>query len=197
MKKIIQFIYLISVSFLLSSCGTSPKTHFYILNSNHDSNLEAIEKIAIGVWQVKLPAVIDRPEMVTRTGKYTIDLADFHRWAGGLGGNINLLIAKELSYNLKTVQVDVSPWSAYRKLDYQVKVHIREFDGVLGGASYLTGSYVILNGKGNKKLEEDAFEFSESLKGNKHSDMASAMSMLVIKLSAKISDSISKRLKNK
>lgn len=190
MKKLIRNLCLMSLSVLLSACGASPKTNFYVLNSDHAGALETTETISVGIWQVKLPTLIDRPEMVTRTGTYTIELADFHRWAGGLSNNVDLLIAEELSYNLNTAQIDISPWSAYRKLDFQVKVHIREFDGVLGEQSSLNGSYVVLNGKGNKKLSEDVFMFSESVKGKAYADMASAMSSLVVKLSAKISSSI-------
>jgi len=182
---------------LLSSCGTSPKTNFYLLNSVHDIENEVTENISIGVWQVKLPDMIDRPEIVTRTGAYTIDLADFHRWAGGLGSNINLLIANELSYNLKTTYVDISPWSSYRKLDYQVKVHIRNFDGELGGESTLEGAYIILNGKGDKKILEVTFTFKEKVKGTEYKHLAEAMSQLVIDLSDEISKSISTSMRSK
>lgn len=69
MKKLIRNLCLMSLSVLLSSCGTSPKTNFYVLNSNHIGALETIEKISVGVWQVKLPDLIDRPEIVTHTGR--------------------------------------------------------------------------------------------------------------------------------
>jgi len=186
------------VSFLfLSACGTSPKTNFYMLSAERGVEIYMQDSISVGVWKVNLPDLIDRPEIVTRTGAYTIELADFHRWAGGLESNISILIANELSHNLKTGHVDVSPWSSYRKFDYQVKVHVRKFDGKLGDESVLEGAYIILNGKGSKKILENTFSFTEKLKGNEYSDMAEAMSNLVVQLAEKISSSISKQYKVK
>ncbi len=180
----------VSVFILLSACGTSPKTYFYSLNAEHDNEIVTSENLAIGVWNVTLPELIDRPEMVTRSGEYTIDLADFHRWLGGLSSNVSLLIANELSHNLKTGQVYVSPWSGDNSLDYQVKVYIRKFDGTLGGESSIKGIFVILNGKGNEKVQEETFSFNEKVKDKSYSEMAAAMSRLVVSLSGKIAQAI-------
>lgn len=183
-------ILLLWLILLLSACGTSPKTNFYLLSADNAMEGNTPDEVSIGVWKVSLPELIDRPEIVTRTGPYTIDLADFHRWAGGLRSNINLLLANELSHNLKTGHVDISPWSSYRQFDYQIKVHVRKFDGSLGGESQLEGVYIILNGKGDKKLFEDTFMLKENVKGKSYNNMAEAMSQLVINLSAKIAKSI-------
>lgn len=182
---------LTGIIILLSACGASPKTNFYILSAKHDNEIITHKKMAIGVWKVYLPELIDRPEIVTRTGTHTIKLADFHRWAGGLSSNISLLIASELSHNLKTGHVDVYPWSTYRNFDFQVKVHIWEFYGELNGKSKINGAFVILNGKGNKKIQEEVFSFEEKVKNENYSEMAAAMSRLVVSLSDKISQAIS------
>jgi len=188
-------IFTIISVILLSACGTSPKTNFYMLSAEREASSYAQDSVSVGVWKVDLPDLIDRPEIVTRTGAYTIELADFHRWAGGLESNVSILIADELSNNLKTGHVDVSPWSSYRNFDYQVKVHIRKFDGQLGGESVLQGAYIILNGKGSIKILEHTFSFKEKLKGKDYSHMAEAMSYLVVQLAEKISSSISEQQK--
>jgi len=175
---------------ILTACGTSPKTNFYLLSSQRDVDVNVEEDISIGVWEVKLPELIDRPEIVTRKGTFSIERADFNRWAGSLGSNISSLVANELSNNLQTSHVDVSPWSSYRKFDFQVKVHIRTFLGELGGQSVLDGGYVILSGKGSEKLAEEAFSLKVNAKGDTYSDLAASMSDLVIQLSKKISTSI-------
>jgi len=192
-RKAFIFILLI----LLSACGVSPRTNFYLLSSERNTLSNVSGNVAIGVWKVNLPDLIDRPEMVTRTGPYTIDMADFHRWAGGLGSNVTLLIANELAYNLETAYVDVSPWSSYRNFDYQIKVHIRQFDGELGGESSLVGTFLILNGKGDKQILEESFSFKENVNDKNYSQLASAMSKLVIRLSDKISNAISKQISKK
>jgi uncharacterized protein len=188
--RVVGYLGFILTLVLLTACGSSPKTNFYMLSAERELHNLVTENISVGVWKVKLPGLIDRPEIVTHTGAYTIELADFDRWGGDLGSNMSLLIADELSYHLKTGQVDVSPWSSYRKFDYQVKVHVRNFGGELGGDSEINGAYVILNGDGSKKLTEALFSFKEKVKSKKYSDMAKAMSQLVMSLSEKISTSI-------
>jgi len=197
MQKTIQRLFISSLVLWLTGCGTSPKTDFYVLNSQRDVEVNVTENLAIGVWAVKLPELIDRPEMVTRTGPFTVKRADFHRWASGLSSNVSSLIANELSIHFQTSHVDVSPWSSYRKFDYQVKIHIRTFLGELGKESVLDGVFVILNGKGNEKLVEQAFSLKVKTGGNTYQDMAASMSELVVDLSAKISGSIRARLKSK
>lgn len=196
-KKIFLKLILSSLFLMLLGCGSSPKTNFYLLSAQRDVDVSVTENLSIGVWAVKLPELIDRPEIVTRTGAFTINRADFHRWASGLSSNVSSLIANELSTNFQTSHVDVSPWSSYRKFDYQVKVHIRTFLGELGKQTVLDGGYVILNGKGNKKLAEEAFSLKAKTPGNTYQDMASSMSELVVALSNKISETIALRIKQK
>ncbi|VAW62897.1 Methionyl-tRNA formyltransferase [hydrothermal vent metagenome] len=197
MKNKIRNGLIIIVMSLLSACGTSPKTNFYILNIDRDLSQQKSEGVSIGVWKVTLPNLIDRPEIITRTGSHTINLADFHRWAGGLKSNISFLLANELSYHLKTGHVDISPWSSYRNFDFQIKVHVRKFTGELGGLSEFEGAYIILNGKGDKKVLEKTFSFSEKVNSKKYTDIALAMSKLVSSLSREISNSVQEQIKIK
>jgi len=196
-KNKIRMSLLFIVMSLLASCGTSPKTNFYILNVDRDLSQQKSEGVSIGVWKVTLPNLIDRPEIITRTGSHTINLADFHRWAGGLKSNTSFLLANELSYHLKTGHVDISPWSSYRNFDFQIKVHIRKFTGELGGFSEFEGAYIILNGKGDKKILEKTFSFSEKVKSKKYTDIALSMSKLVSSLAHEISNSVKEQIKVK
>jgi len=183
---------IVSFIILLSACGSSPKTHFYMLNThspaekviNNDGNLR------IGLWKIKLPELLDRQEIITRTGPYTIELADFHQWAGGLGNNITQLIADELSQNLKTDRVVISPWSSYRKNQYQIKIHISRFDGVLGGESILSGSWSLLNAAGDKEITRDAFNYKAFSTDKTYSEMVKIQSQLVVQLAEQISSTI-------
>ena len=65
---------------LMAACGSSPKTEFYELNADMSSISQAAnlsEGPAIGVWQVELPNLLDRSEIVTRDNQYKIALGDF------------------------------------------------------------------------------------------------------------------------
>lgn len=169
-----------------------------MLNSSNQAESITADKnqqIRIGLWKVKLPELIDRPEIVTRTDLYNIDLADFHQWVGGLNNNITQLIASEISYLLKTERVVISPWSSYRNNDYQVKIHINRFDGELGGESVLAGAWSLLNAQGNKELLRKSFNYSALAKGETYANMVEAQSELSVKLAENISVSISEMKK--
>lgn len=174
----------------LSACGSSPKTNFYVLNAEYEMPEKGLEGTGVGVWKVKLPALLDRSEIVTREGPHKIELGDFHRWAGDFGSNINALIAHELSQRLKTVRVSTSPWSAHKINDYQVKVYFDRFDGELGGKVVCRGVWLLLNGKGDKELTRESFTLDDQVNGKKYSDMVATMSGLVVQLSDQIADAI-------
>ena len=118
---------------LLAACGSSPKTEFYQLNADMSSITQAANQSqgpAVGVWQVELPDLLGRSEIVTRDNLFKITMADFSWWAGNLSENMSLLIVTQLSQNLQSNRVVMSPWPSYRKNDYQVLVHVQHLYGL-------------------------------------------------------------------
>jgi len=184
--------FIVSFIIFLSACGSSPKTHFYMLNTH--SSVEKVinddKNLRIGIWKVKLPELLDRQDIVNRTGPYTIELADFHQWAGGLSNDITQLIAGELSRHLKTDHVVISPWSSYRKNQYQIKIHITRLDGALGGESILSGGWSLLNAEGDKEITRNTFNYRALSNGKTYSEMVKTQSQLVIQLAEQISRTI-------
>jgi len=187
----LRFLLVVTFALSLSACGVSPKTHLYVLNSGHDASSQT-EGIGIGVWKVKLPELLDRPEIVTRNGEYEIEYADFHHWAGRLGPNIDALIAQGLRQRLNTINVFTSPWPAQRVNDYQVRVYMNRFDGQLNGEAVVSGTWMLLNGKGNRELARESFLFEAPVNGNKYSDIVASLSQLTTQLNQLIAEEIKK-----
>jgi len=194
----LRFLLIASLVLLLAACGRSPTTNFYELYVKHATDDLVDHKtnsIGIGVWAVELPALLDRPEIVTRTDRYKIELADFHQWASDLDSNITQLIANELSRRLQTDRVVISPWSNYNKNDYQVKIDIHRFDGELGSEIVLSGIWSLVNAEGNKELTRETFTFKTQTTDKNYRDMVAALSKLILRLSEKISNDIAGRTK--
>jgi len=180
----------------LSACGSSPKTHFYTLSTSHLSDVHVEHSAAgvrIGVWRAKIPALLDRAEIVTRSGTHTVELADFHKWADRLDYNVSRLIANELSKRLQTDNVMISPWSSYANNDYQVKLNIDRFDGELGGEIVFRGSWSLLSGDGSKELVREVFTYKAQADGITYSDMIAALSKLTVQLAENIANNIAAR----
>ena len=178
---------------LLAACGSSPQTEFYVLNADQSSVIQAANVStgpSVGVWQVDLPDLLDRSEIVTRDNQFKVTMADFSWWAGNLQENMTLLITTQLSQFLQSNRVVVSPWPSYRKIDYQVIVRVVRFDGELGGEVVLRGLWNLLDGAGENELRREAFEFRVNTADLTYQEMVAAMSGLTVKLTEQLADGI-------
>ena len=133
--KIIWLIALFAL--LLSGCrGSTPETEFYTLNSIRNTQMDAKpisagQPLSIGVGPVTIPQMLDRPQIVSRTGPYTLQIDEFHRWAGRLNEDFARVLAENISLMLATEQVDVYPWDVSFKPRYQVILEVQRFEGRL------------------------------------------------------------------
>ena len=183
----------------LSACGTSPKSKFYMLSVEDDPVTYADNKeqgIGVGVWTVNIPEYIDRSEIVTRKNPFEIEIADFNRWAIDLDHNMTRLIAGELARLLKTDRVVISPWPAYRKNDYQVKIYIDRFDGEIGGEVQLSGVWSLLSAEGKKEQLRKVFTFTTRATSKDYIDQVAALSKLTVQLSEQIANGIATHKKS-
>jgi uncharacterized lipoprotein YmbA len=169
---------------LLSACaGTSPPTHFYLLEASTTAPTgQAVPGLSIGLGPVALPDTLDRPQIVTRSGGYAVDLGEFHRWAGNLKANMSRVIATRLMQRLGTERVYLHPWPSYRVLDHEISVDVLQFDGELGGSAVLSGSWTLLDGEGRRQLYLGAFDLREPTATGDHRAMVAAMSRLTERL---------------
>ena len=138
----LRHMWMVSLLVLLAACGSSPKTDFYMLSADQGSVMQAANLStgpSVGVWQVVLPDLLDRAEILTRDNPFKITMADFSWWAGSLNENMTLLIVTQLSQHLQSNGVVTSPWPYYRRIDYQVILRVERFDGELGGEVLLRG----------------------------------------------------------
>ena len=133
--KIIWLMMLVTLLFF--GCrGSSPKTEFYTLNAIGNSRTDAKpepvgQPISIGVGPVTIPQVLDRPQIVTRTGPNKLQIDEFHRWAGRLDEDFARVVAENISMMLATEQVAVHPWDVSFKPLYQIILDIQRFEGRL------------------------------------------------------------------
>lgn len=123
---------------LLAGCGgSSQRVEFYTLNPltgiQAKTNTPATDqKLSIGVGPVEIPEILDRPQIVTRTGPNKLSIDEFHRWAGRLDESFAVILAENISLLLATDQVAVYPWQADFKPRYRVGLEIRYFEGQWG-----------------------------------------------------------------
>jgi len=122
--------------FLSSACSTSPKATFYTLNTvalpPFTKSLGAHPPPSVAVGPVKVPEMVDRPQLVIRQSSNRVEVLEQHRWAQSLPSEIARVIAADLRSQLPGTQV--ASWDEYagRHADYRIAIDIEQFDAIPG-----------------------------------------------------------------
>lgn len=161
---------LLTLTWVLSACtvaGGSPTTRFYSLEpaGSEGTMTVGVNSLAIGLGPVTLPDLLDRPQIITHNGAHEVELAEFHRWAGDLKGDITRHLALRLREELGTDNISLYPWPRQRKLDYEVRVDILRFSGALGSTVRLIGHWSLLDASGKEERLFKGFDLRGRQRG--------------------------------
>ena len=132
---------------MLSGCAGSPPVQFYTLSAEATAGAAVPASVGtelrIAVGPISLPEVVDRPQLVVRSGPNKVTLIDEHRWAESLKGEIPRVIAENLSRLLATGQVWAYPQNATGSFDYRVLVDIQRFESTPGQIAAIDALWTI------------------------------------------------------
>jgi uncharacterized lipoprotein YmbA len=164
---------------VLSGCLGSPPTHFYLVPplAGPDPAPPASagqRDLMLGVGPVTVPPYLDRPQLVTRTSRAKLALADFDQWAGPLADTIARVLAEDLSLLIPTERVVLYPWSRALDPDYQVTVEVLQFDRGPGGEVVLAARWSLLDRDG-KELVLRTARLSQAAGGTDYEAAVTAM----------------------
>ena len=174
------------------ACAYTP-SRFYILNTLSASETipgtAAAQGPVIGVGPITAPKYLDRPQIVTRSGRNQLALGEFDRWAEPLQDNVLRVLAENLAFLIPTDQVLLHAWPQSATLDYQVTVDMLHFDGWLGGESTLLAHWSILD-RAELPLLSQRASLNVPVGGGDDEAMVAAMSELLARLSRDIAVAI-------
>ena len=129
---------------MLSACAGSPPVHFYTLSAEAAAGAATVgTELRIAVGPISLPEVVDRPQLVVRSGANQVTLIDEHRWAESLKGEVPRVIAENLSRLLATGQVWAYPQNVSGSFDYRVLVDIQRFESTPGQMAAIDALWTI------------------------------------------------------
>ena len=184
-------LFVASLCFLVACAGNKRPTQFYLLKSLKVGNLEqqpGINGSVIGIGPVSLPKYLDRPQIVTFTGDFTISISEFHQWAEPLQNNFIRVLMENLSALLPNSQLESYPWKSSAGVNHQISVSINHFD-LNPDAALLTAHWTIETGKDGIKQGYSA-KIEKSLPDTQHKSKVAALSKLLTLLSTEIAESI-------
>ncbi|MGD8757748.1 MAG: PqiC family protein [Deltaproteobacteria bacterium] len=183
---------------MLGGClggGTQQRAKFYVLNSLYSSKAgieaeTAKHGLVIGVGPVQLPQYVNRPQIVTRTSRNELNVADFARWGEPLGENFARVLAENISVLFSTDRVIVYPWRRSTQIDYQVLVDVTRFDGAVGGDVSMRARWTLLGDRGEKVFTKRNSRLSARTDARTYEALVAAQSRMLVDLSREIADEI-------
>lgn len=185
----IAAIFLLSLPLL---CGcVSKQSNYYVLHSLQSEapgvrTARAENDLSIGVGPIKIPEYLDRPQMATRSTPYSLQFAEFDKWAEPLEKNLTRVLAENLSILLSTDRVVVFPWAGSTHVLYQVTVDVSQMEYTPDGKALLVAGWSVFGNDGGKLLTIKRSRIIVPVQSTGFEAIASAQSRAVGEMSREI-----------
>ena len=181
----------LSILVALTGCaGSSAPARLYVLTPAPEAAAAPLGAAvpggpALGVGPVRLPGLLDQPQIVTRRGPEEIEEAEFHRWAEPLADSVPRILAENLAALRKAERVALVMWDPAPTVQHQVVVEVMRFDGTLGGDVVLDARWRIL-ATGGQELSVNRAVLTQPTGSTDYPAMVAAMSRALAALSREI-----------
>ena len=183
------------VLLLLGCAAASPRVEYYLLAAAVDPapaapGEDARPQRRIALRPVSLPDVLERPQLVVRTGETTVRVAEFHRWAGSLNREIARVLIENLNLLLRDLPAVAATDDLAHDPDVTVSVQVLRFDGQPGGEVELHALFSLARRKaeGERLLRQARIRIPCEEPG--YEGLAFAHSRALAALSREIADGI-------
>ena len=176
----------------LIGCSASQPTQFYTLSGTDAVSEGSTEKpMRLGVGPVYLPAYLDRPQVVTRSGANRMNVSEFDQWAEPLETTFQRVLTENLSQRLDTDRIASLPARRNVSLDRQVEVEVTRFDADEAGRVVLDARWRIFDGRGDRLLHRGRSLTEERVAAaGDYEQIAAAMSRCLGVMSGELADAL-------
>jgi uncharacterized protein len=163
----------------LAGCGGGPENHYYVLSAVPPAQPASPARAGLSVASVHLPGLLDRPQLVLRTGTGTVDVRELDRWAEPLDQMVPRILAQDLTLR----QGASAPTAPHRR----VFVAIDEFMADASGNARLSGRWwVLADDQDPSTKRERPFEFVNASANGSGAEIAMALSAVLSRLADEI-----------
>lgn len=150
----------------LAGCATSREPQYFLLSGGGpppDAGVVSLPEPArvIQLLPIRMPAYLDRPQIVTRPAPWQIQTSDFHRWGMPLDVAVTDLLVAVLARELPAAALVTAPPAGAapagrRPASCRVWVEIDCLDGALGGEVVLAARWTVTAEPGSAGDEQPA-----------------------------------------
>lgn len=117
----------------LGACASSPPVRYYSLDDGRPMAVTSPDGVSVDIVQVNLPELVDRPQLVVRSGGHRLQLSENDRWAEPLRRQVPRLLARDLSTALHSGRVVALGIDAREfDIDFRVVVDVQHLEVVSG-----------------------------------------------------------------
>lgn len=184
------------VILILTGCrSASPPIEFYTLTplsgiGEADKAAGLGDAVAVGVGPLQMPKIIDRPQIVSRTGVNGINVDEFHRWGGSLYEDFLTVLTLNLSALLRSNMVAAYPWEEYFDPDYRIYLEVYQFDGRLGEYALLNVTWTVTGRRPGDVLRVRNSVIKEAVQSGGYEGFVAAKSRILAALSREMAREI-------
>ena len=189
MKKSTFLVILCALVAWLAGCASSQQARFYTLSPVPATAEAPLAGCSVSVGPVSVPDVVDRQQIVVRTGPNQVTMDEFNRWASPLRGDIARVVAENLASMLGTPQVTVFPQTPAADATYRVAIDVLRFDSVPGGAATLDALWTVRSVK-PEETRSGRTTLSEPAQGGGYNALVAAHSRALGRMSMDIAASV-------
>ena len=186
---------LLSLAVLGGCANNTPPSNFYILNSlysepaNEDFSPDP-NGVSVGFGPMLMPDYLDRPQIVTRADLNQLQIDEFHRWGGDLDSDVKRVMAQNLSFLLNSDRVQIYPWPASARVEYQVRFALIRLDGEVGKQARVRVRWEILKGEDGEELGSRLSHQVVAVSSPGFGGLVAAQSRALATIAAEISDAL-------
>jgi len=169
---------------------------FYMLRAANLPGQSAIygDGPLVGLGPVRIPAYLDRPQIVTATSGQEYRLSEDHRWAERLDENIARVSAQNLSALIPTDRIVMHPWPREPRPDVQVAISIQEMHVDPRGEARMNALWSTRQGKSD--VTNHKFNCHLPASTTDYAQMVEAESQCLARLNREMAAAIKKLLQS-
>ena len=124
-----RYVFLLMTMIGFSGCFRDSKPdQFYMLQAVERAKAPGAgaQGPLVGLGPIRIPAYLDRPQIVTAASGQEYHLSESHRWAERLDDNIARVSAQNLAELIPSDRIVMHPWPREPKPDAQLAMNIQE-----------------------------------------------------------------------
>ena len=153
-------VFLALLTLLLTACGRSAPTHFYLLDSGQPPlTADSLPAASLSIAPVSVPDYLDRNGLVRRSdGQTRLEVSELDIWAEPLGQGARRVLGEVLAARLLPRGIDVIA-AGDRQGDMELAVALERLDGDTPGTARLQARWQL--SRGGEALDRGIYAASE------------------------------------